>query len=105
MAKHGFLHFRWRVFAMTLLCLSAAVACVTPPPYQAMSDARQAVSAAHDANAQKLSPELYNESQEHLAKAKRLMSERKFGLAHYHADKARQTAAAALKNAQDSSDR
>ena len=54
------------VLAVSLYVLSA---CVTAPPVQEMSDARQAIQAAEAVGAQTKAPKSYTEAQEYIERA------------------------------------
>jgi len=56
--------------ALLLLC-AALVSCAATPPVQEMSDARQALSAAREANASRLAPVIMKKAEESMEEAAR----------------------------------
>ncbi len=84
-----------------LLSVAAAAlllsACVTSPPVQEMSDARQAIAAAEAADAQRLAPESLDAARNYLVEAERFLQEESYGLARTNAVRARNRAMAALR--------
>jgi hypothetical protein len=87
----------------TLLLLAAAAAiggCVTSPPVQEMSDARQAISAAEQADAEKLAPESLNDARRFLSEAERQIQQEAYGPARLNAVRAKNRAAQALSSSQ-----
>ncbi len=83
-------------FLSFALCLTFLGACATAPPYQEMSDARQAIKLAEEAGAASKQPALFGEAQEFMASAKRRIDKRQFGTARYDAIRAREKAIRAL---------
>ena len=90
------------------LCLAAAAlllsACVTSPPVQEMSDARQAIAAAEAADAQRLAPESLDAAREYLVEAERYLQQEAYGAARTNAVRARNRAMAALRAINSESD-
>ena len=90
------------------LCLAAVAAmlsaCVTSPPVQEMSDARQAIAAAEAADAQRLAPESLDAAREYLVEAERFLQQEAYGAARTNAVRARNRAMAALRAINASSD-
>lgn len=87
----------------TLLLLAAAATiggCVTSPPVQEMSDARQAISAAEQADAEKLAPESLNDARRFLSEAERQIQQEAYGPARLNAVRAKNRAAQALSSSQ-----
>lgn len=82
----------------TLSLLITLTACVTHPPYQEMSDARQAIDAAEEAGADVAEPYLVRLAKRHLENAKDAMEERRFNAARNEAVLAHRKAAEALKS-------
>ena len=80
------------------------VACVTSPPVQEMSDARQAIQAAAEADAARLASAQFEQAQRYLAEAERLLREEAFGPARANAVRARDRALRALTAAQQESE-
>ncbi len=100
MRAWGTLSARW-----TKLIVSGAIAltlagCVTNPPYQEMSDARQAVNAAVEAGADVANPALVRLAKRHMENAKVAMEERRFNAARNEAVLAHRKAAEALQSLQ-----
>lgn len=90
------------------LSLTAAAlllsACVTSPPVQEMSDARQAIAAAEAADAQRLAPESLHAAREYLVEAERYLQQEAYGAARTNAVRARNRAMAALRATNSDSD-
>jgi uncharacterized protein DUF4398 len=82
--------------AALAIVVTAAAACVTAPPVQEMSDARQAISAAEQANAARLAPEPLGDARRFLADAERQIQEQAYGPARLNAVRAKNRAAQAL---------
>lgn len=74
----------------------AVAGCVTSPPVQEMSDARQAIAAAAEADAETLAAEIFIEAQRYLAEAERLLRAESYGPARVNALRARDRAMRAL---------
>ena len=72
-------------------------ACVTSPPVQEMSDARQAIAAAEAADAARLAPESLEAARRYLEEAERYLQEEAYGPARTNAVRARNRALAALR--------
>jgi Domain of unknown function (DUF4398) len=85
---------------LTLLLALALVACVTAPPVQEMSDARQAISAAEQANAARLAPESLRDARRFLAEAEQQLQQEAYGPARFNAVRAKNRAAVALRSIQ-----
>lgn len=84
-----------RTFA-ALAIVAAASACVSAPPVQEMSDARQAISAAEQADAGRLAPESLGDARRFLAEAERQIQEQAYGPARLNAVRAKNRASQAL---------
>ena len=82
-----------------LACLSIA-ACATAPPVQEMSDARQAISAAEEAEAQTYAPTTLSDARRYLAEAEQLLQDEAYGPARMNAVRARNRAVRALQLSQ-----
>jgi hypothetical protein len=78
------------------IALLAAAACVTAPPVQEMSDARQAISAAEQADASRLAPGPLGDARRFLAEAERQIQEQAYGPARLNAVRAKNRASQAL---------
>jgi len=92
---------RFLSLAAAALLLSA---CVTSPPVQEMSDARQAIAAAVAADAQRLAPESLDAAREYLVEAERYLQQEAYGAARTNAVRARNRAMAALRASNSDSD-
>ena len=90
--------------ALSLLFVSIAVAACTTPPVQEMSDARQAIAAAEQANAGKVAPESLNDARRFLADAERQIQQEAYGPARMNAVRAKNRATQALRASQTASD-
>lgn len=86
--------------ALWALILIALAACISSPPVQEMSDARQAVRAAEAADAGAVAPQLLDQARELLAEAESLIEQSAFGPARANAVRARNRASRALAMAQ-----
>ena len=71
--------------------------CAISPPVQEMSDARQAIAAATDAEAVQLAPGALNEALSYLEEAEVQIRARSFNLARANAIRARNSAVVALQ--------
>ena len=74
--------------------------CATSPPVQEMSDARQAVAAAAQADAESLAPETFEQARRLLETAERQLREEANGPARVNAVRAKNRAAQALEASQ-----
>lgn len=92
----------WRL--ATVLGVLAFAACVTAPPVQEMSDARQAIAAAEEADASRVASDTFDEAQRYLATAERLLREESYGAARANAIRARDRAMRALSRTQAAAD-
>ena len=79
--------------------LALAGCTATPPPVQEMSDARQAISAAREAGADRLAPQVYSRSVRLMSLAESTLARRRFKLAADQALLARQLAIEAMQEA------
>jgi hypothetical protein len=84
---------------LTLTVLSLA-GCVTAPPVQEMSDARQAINAAEAADAARLAPESLGDARRFLAEAEQQLQQEAYGPARFNAIRAKNRAALALRSIQ-----
>ena len=75
--------------------------CVTSPPVQEMSDARQAISAAEEAAADRVSAETLADARRLLEEAERLIQEEAYGPARLNAVRAKNRAMAAIRSSED----
>lgn len=89
---------------LLLAACGAVAACVTAPPVQEMSDARQAISAAEQANASRLAPEPLSDAHRFLAEAERQIQQQAYGPARMNAVRAKNRAAQALASSQPAAD-
>ena len=96
--------FRLRRELRTLLAVSACIlfsACVTAPPVQEMSDARQAIRAAEEADAARLATDTLADAHRFLAEAERQLQQQAYGPARLNAVRARNRATQALRSSQE----
>jgi hypothetical protein len=77
-----------------------AVGCVTSPPVQEMSDARQAISAAEQADAGRLAPVPLGDARRFLAQAEEQLRQEAYGPARTNAVRAKNRALQALEASQ-----
>jgi hypothetical protein len=75
-------------------------ACVTAPPVQEMSDARQAIAAAEQADAGRVAADTLAAARRFLAEAERQIQEQAYGPARMNAVRAKNRAALALRSSQ-----
>ena len=87
---------------MALLAFVMLGGCVTSPPVQEMSDARQAIAAAEEAAAAEHAPTVLGEAQRFLAEAEQQLREEAYGPARANAVRAKNRAVEALTAAQGS---
>jgi hypothetical protein len=74
--------------------------CVTAPPVQEMSDARQAIAAAEQADAGRVAADTLADARRFLAEAERQIQEQAYGPARMNAVRAKNRAALALRSSQ-----
>ncbi len=98
--KVGARYLRLVLVSTSLVVLTA---CVTNPPYQEMSDARQAITAAEEAGADRSNPNLVRLAKRHMKNAREAMRERRFNAARNEAILAHRKAAEALEAIQPDS--
>ena len=97
------IHTRVTTRLLALLVTAFVVGCATSPPVQEMSDARQAIAAAVDADAAQLAPGPLDEAQRYLEDAESQIRDRSFNLARTNAIRARNRAVDALQASQAAS--
>jgi len=78
--------------------------CVTAPPVQEMSDARQAIDAAEQADAGLIAADTLNAARRFLAEAERQIQEQAYGPARMNAVRAKNRAVLALRSSQPTDD-
>lgn len=89
-----------------LLCFALlAGGCVTSPPVQEMSDARQAISAAEQADAARFAPDTLGDARRYLETAEQQLLEAAYGPARLNAVRARNRAVQALASSQSAAER
>jgi hypothetical protein len=95
---------RYKNYKMSRVLLALLVlplgACVTAPPVQEMSDARQAITAAEQANAGRVAAATLDDARRFLTEAERLIQEQSYGQARMNALRAKNRAALALRSTQ-----
>jgi hypothetical protein len=84
---------------LTLLALVGA-GCVTAPPVQEMSDARQAISAAEQADAGRVAADTLADARRFLAEAEQQIQQEAYGPARMNAVRAKNRAVLALRSTQ-----
>ncbi len=89
---------------LTVAALALA-GCVTLPPVQEMSDARQAIKAAEAANAARLAPEVLQDARRFLAEAEEQIQQQAYGPARFNAVRAKNRAAIAMRSSKNSDER
>jgi len=90
--------------ALLTVTALALAGCVTAPPVQEMSDARQAIKAAEAANAVGLAPESLQDARRFLAEAEQQIQQQAYGPARFNAVRAKNRAATALRSSKGSDD-
>ena len=92
----------WRALVRTLILtlLLYAGGCATAPPVQEMSDARQAIAAAEEADASRLAPVPLGDARRFLAEAENQLRQEQYGLARNNAVRAKNRAVEALEASQ-----
>lgn len=83
--------------AVFMLAALLIAGCVTAPPVQEMSDARQAIDAAAAATAGRGAPDSLSEARRFLAEAEQQIQEQAYGPARFNAIRAKNRAALALR--------
>jgi hypothetical protein len=86
--------------ALLTLIVHALGGCVTAPPVQEMSDARQAIDAAEATDAVRLAPESLDAARRFLAEAERQIQAEAYGPARFNAVRAKNRAVQALRSTQ-----
>jgi hypothetical protein len=87
---------------LTLAALALA-GCVSAPPVQEMSDARQAINAAEAAMAGRAAPDALRDAQRFLAEAEQQIQQQAYGPARFNAIRAKNRAALALRSSRPGS--
>lgn len=82
---------------LTLVALALA-GCVSAPPVQEMSDARQAISAAEQADAGRVAADTLADARRFLAEAEQQIQEQAYGPARMNAVRAKNRAVLALRS-------
>ncbi len=83
-----------------LAAVVAVAACVTAPPVQEMSDARQAISAAVEADASRFAPESLGDARRFLEEAEQQIQQQSYSAARMNAVRAKNRASQALRSSQ-----
>ena len=94
------IHTRVTTRLLALLVAVFVLGCATSPPVQEMSDARQAIAAAEDADAVRLAPVPLNDAKRYLSQAETQIRARSFNLARTNAIRAKNSAVDALQASQ-----
>ena len=89
-----------RSLLVALAALAAVSACVTSPPVQEMSDARQAINAAVEADASRFAPESLGDARRFLEEAEQQIQQEAYGPARMNAVRAKNRASQALRSSQ-----
>ena len=84
--------------ALLTLSALAIAGCVTAPPIQEMSDARQAISAAEQSDAARVATDTLADARRFLAEAEKQIQEQAYGPARMNAIRAKNRAAQALRS-------
>ena len=93
------IHLKKMVVAMLSVSVYALSACVTAPPVQEMSDARQAIQAAEAVGASTKAPEPYAEAQESIEEAESALQSGDYSKAREQAIRAKSNALEARSKA------
>ena len=94
------IHTRVTTRLLTLLVAVFVLGCATSPPVQEMSDARQAIAAAEDADAGRLAPIPLGDARRYLTQAETQIRARSFSQARANAIRAKNSAVDALQASQ-----
>jgi hypothetical protein len=86
--------------ALVIMAGLLLAGCVTSPPVQEMSDARQAITAAEQANADNRAADTLAAARRFLAEAERQIQEEAYSAARMNALRAKNRAALALRSTQ-----
>jgi hypothetical protein len=93
------------MFRILLTIAALAVAgCVTAPPVQEMSDARQAINAAEEANAERFAADSLSAARRFLAEAEQQIQQQAYGPARLNAVRAKNRAVLALRSSESNGD-
>jgi hypothetical protein len=84
--------------ALLLAVVAGFSACVSAPPVQEMSDARQAIEAAVEADASRLAPESLGDARRYLEEAEQQIQQQAYGPARMNAVRAKNRAAQARRS-------
>ena len=84
--------------ALLMLIALVVAGCVNAPPVQEMSDARQAISAAEQANAGRVAADTLADARRFLAEAEQQIQEQSYGPARMNAVRAKNRAVLALRS-------
>ena len=87
--------------ALLTLMAFVAAGCVTAPPVQEMSDARQAISAAEQADAGRVAADTLADARRFLAEAEQQIQQQAYGPARMNAVRAKNRAVLALRSTQN----
>jgi hypothetical protein len=89
------------IFAFTATAaLALSTGCATAPPVQEMSDARQAIAAAEEADAAERAPDSLDDARRFLETAEELLRNEAYGPARVNAVRAKNRAVQALEASQ-----
>lgn len=88
------------VRAAVVATFASLAACATSPPVQEMSDARQAIAAAEEADAGRLAAQTLDDARRFLETAEQLLREQAYGAARLNAVRAKNRAVQALEASQ-----
>jgi hypothetical protein len=89
------------MFRVLLTFMALALGgCVTAPPVQEMSDARQAINAAEAANAAQRAPDSLRDARRFLAEAEQQLQQEAYGPARFNAIRAKNRAVLALRSSE-----
>lgn len=89
---------------LAIMGVLALVGCVTAPPVQEMSDARQAITAAEQADAERVAADTLAEARRFLAEAERQIQQEAYGPARMNAVRAKNRAVLALRSTKTGAD-
>jgi hypothetical protein len=84
--------------ALLMLGALAVAGCVTAPPVQEMSDARQAINAAQEADARGVAADTLADARRFLEQAEQQIQDQAYGPARMNAVRAKNRAALALRS-------
>ena len=97
-------NYKMRALLTLIVSVLTLTGCVTSPPVQEMSDARQAINAAEQADAGRVAADTLAAARRFLAEAEQQIQEEAYGPARMNAVRAKNRAVLALRSTQTRAD-